>query len=256
MTNPAGRLDGRIAIVTGASRGIGLAIARRLVEEGAKVCITARGEEALAEAVAGLPDGSAISVAGKADDPEHRTAVLDAVHSAWGRLDILVNNAGINPAYGPMIDIDLAAARKITEVNILGTLAWIQAAYHDPRLGFSERGSVINLSSVTGDVPAPGIGFYGVSKAAVAHLTATLGAELGPGVRVNAVAPAVVKTKFAKALYEGKEDEVAAGYPMRRLGLPEDVAAAVAFLASDDASWITSQVLTIDGGLLSAGGTA
>ncbi|MYT21677.1 SDR family oxidoreductase, partial [Streptomyces sp. SID7760] len=123
--------------------------------------------------------------------------------------------------------------------------------------GFTERrGTVVNLSSVTGDTPAPGIGLYGVSKAAVSHLTRTLAVELGPQIRVNAVAPAVVKTRFAEALYEGREAEVAADYPLRRLGEPSDIASAVAFLASEDASWVTGHVLTVDGGLTVAGGTA
>jgi NAD(P)-dependent dehydrogenase (short-subunit alcohol dehydrogenase family) len=250
------RLDGRIAVVTGASRGIGLAIAQRLVTEGARVCITARKPEPLAEAAATMPEGSAISVPGQADDPEHRQAVLDQVSEKYGRLDILVNNAGINPAYGPLVDLDLAAARKILEVNLLGTLAWVQEAVRRTDIGFADRGCVVNLSSVTGDTPSPGIGMYGVSKAAVSHLTRTLAAELGPAVRVNAVSPAVVKTEFARALYEGKESETAADYPMKRLGSPDDVAAAVAYLVSDEASWVTGHVMTLDGGLHTTGGTA
>jgi NAD(P)-dependent dehydrogenase (short-subunit alcohol dehydrogenase family) len=256
MTAPITRLQDRVAIVTGASRGIGLGIAHRLVEEGAKVCITARTEQTLQEAVAEFPEGTAIYVAGKADDPTHRTEVLDTVASTFGRLDILVNNAGINPAYGPLIEIDETAARKIIEVNVLGELLWTRDAMARTDLGFAQRGAVVNLSSVTALVPTPGIGYYGVSKAANAQLTKTLAVELAPNIRVNAVAPAVVKTKFAKALYEGKEAEVSATYPMKRLGTPEDVAAAVAFLVSDDASWITGQTLVLDGGLLSAGGTA
>ena len=253
----ARRLDGKVAIVTGASRGIGLSITRRLVAEGAFVCITARKPEALNEAAAQFLKGTVIAVAGRADDPEHRLEVLDAVAEQFGGLDILVNNAGINPVYGKLMDLDLDAARKISEVNIFGTLGWIQDVFHHGSLHFAERGgSVINLSSVTGQVPSPGIGFYGISKAAVAHLTRTLAVEMGPRVRVNSVAPAVVKTRFAEALYEGREAEVAAQYPLGRLGAPEDVAAAVAFLASSDASWITGQVINLDGGLLSAGGTA
>ena len=251
------RLSGKTAIVTGASRGIGLAIAQRLAAEGARVCITARKPEALNEAVAQFPEGTAIAIAGKADDPEHRQQVFDTVFREFGGLDILINNAGINPVYGPLMELDLDGARKILEVNLLGTLAWIQGAYRHDGLGFAERrGNVVNLSSITGQVPSPGIGWYGVSKAAIAHLTRTLGVEMGPEIRVNAVAPAVVKTQFARALYEGKEGEVASGYPLARLGVPEDIAAAVAFLASDDASWITGQVVNLDGGLLSAGGTA
>ena len=118
-----GKLAGKAAIVTGASRGIGLAIAQRLVAEGARVCITARKAEALQEAVASMPAGSAIYVAGKADDADHRAAVMDRVAAEFGGLDILVNNAGINPFYGPAMDLDLGAARKLFEVNVIGTLA-------------------------------------------------------------------------------------------------------------------------------------
>ncbi|MCU1480947.1 MAG: 3-ketoacyl-ACP reductase [Subtercola sp.] len=251
------RLDGKVAIVTGASRGIGLAVAQRLVAEGAQVCITARKPEALEAVAAEFPDGTVIAIAGKADDAEHRASVLDTVAAEFGGLDILVNNAGINPVYGTLIDLDLAAARKIIEVNVLGNLAWAQGAFHHPGLAFAARsGCIVSVSSVTGQNPSPGIGFYGISKAAVAHLTRTLAVELGPQIRVNAVAPAVVKTRFAEALYEGKEAEVAAQYPLGRLGEPADIASAVAFLASNDASWITGQVINLDGGLLVAGGVA
>ncbi|MGM7671679.1 SDR family oxidoreductase [Microbacterium sp. A93] len=248
-------LAGRTALVTGASRGIGLAIAQRLVADGASVCVTARRSEPLEEAVAGL-GGRAIWVAGSADDPEHRREVFERITAEFGRLDILVNNAGINPVYGPLVDLDLDAARKILEVNVIGTLAWTQESV---RAGLGSQvtgGVVVNLSSVTGEVSSPGIGWYGVSKAAVSHLTRTLSVELAPRIRVNAVAPAVVKTRFARALYEGREEEVASAYPMGRLGAPEDVADAVAYLCSDGSAWITGQVLNVDGGLLNAGGTA
>ncbi|WP_243075437.1 SDR family oxidoreductase [Microbacterium sp. SS28] len=249
-------LSGRVAVVTGASRGIGLAIAHRLAAAGASVCITARRAEPLEEALAEFAPGTAIAVAGGADDPDHREDALVRTVAQFGGLDILVNNAGINPVYGPLRDLDLAAARKILEVNVVGTLAWTQAALAHGLGDGAAGGSVVNLSSVTGQTPAEGIGWYGISKAAVAHLTRTLAVELAPRVRVNAVAPAVVKTRFARALYEGREEEVASGYPLGRLGVPEDVAEAVAFLCGDGASWITGQVLTLDGGLLSAGGSA
>ncbi|MFG2821651.1 SDR family oxidoreductase [Kitasatospora sp. NPDC048365] len=251
------RFSGRTAVVTGASRGIGLAITEQLVSEGARVCITARKAGPLKEVAAAFPEGSVIAVAGKADDPEHRLEVFDTVAREFGGLDILVNNAGINPAYGPVAQLDLDVARKVLEVNVLATLAWIQGAVAHPGLRFAERcGSVVNLSSVTAETPAPGIGLYGVSKAAVSHLTRTLAAELGPLIRVNAVAPAVVKTQFAQALYEGREREAAEDYPMKRLGIPSDVASAVAYLASAESSWVTGHVLTVDGGLTVAGGTA
>lgn len=251
------RLKGKVALVTGASRGIGLAIARRIAAEGARVCITARHVEPLAQAAALFPEGSSIWLAGKADDPVHRREVLDAIAGTFGRLDILINNAGINPSFGTLLDLELDAARKIAEVNVIGTLAWVQDAVNDTRLGFAQhRGSIVNISSVTGQNPSPGIGFYGVSKAAISHLTRTLGVELGPEIRVNSVAPGVVKTRFAETLYSGKEAIVAAQYPLGRLGTPEDIAGVVAFLVSDDAAWITCQTLTVDGGLLAAGGQA
>ncbi|WP_449282055.1 SDR family oxidoreductase [Leucobacter sp.] len=251
-----GRFAGQVAIVTGASRGIGFAAAERLVGEGASVCLTARGVDELDEAVRSLPAGRAIGIAGKADDPEHRREVLDAVAGRWGGLDVLVNAAGANPAYGPLEDLDLGAARKTLEVNLLAPLAWTQEATRHPGLGFRRRrGRVVNLSSSTAATPAPGIGFYGVAKAALSHLTRTLAAELGPDIRVNAVAPAVVRTRFSAALYEEREEQVAAVYPLRRLGAPEDVAAAIAYLASADADWVTGRVLTLDGGLETVGGT-
>ncbi|MCC3275205.1 SDR family oxidoreductase [Arthrobacter sp. zg-Y20] len=251
------RLAGKTAVVTGASRGIGLAIARRFAAEGAKVLITARNIGPLKEAAAEFPEGSVLFLAGKSDDPDHRAEVLDTVARTWGTLDILVNNAGINPVYGPLTELDPEAARRILDVNVLGTLAWVQALCAHPALDFTGRGgSVLNLSSVSAQTPAHGIGFYGISKAAVEQLTRTLAMELAPSVRVNAMAPAVVKTQFARALYEGREEKVSSTYPLKRLGTPEDVAGAAAFLVSDDAAWVTGQVLNLDGGLLVAGGSA
>ncbi|HEX2175271.1 MAG TPA: SDR family oxidoreductase [Nocardioidaceae bacterium] len=247
------RLEGKVAIVTGASRGIGLGIAERLVAEGARVCVTARKQEALDEAAAALGGPEhAIAVAGKAHDTDHQADAVARTMDAFGRVDLLVNNTGINPVYGRLVDLDLDAARKIFEVNALAALSWVQQVH---KAWLSDNGgAVVNVSSVAGLKPAPGIGFYGATKAMLAHLTEELAVELGPDVRVNAVAPAVVKTKFATALYEGKEDEVSATYPLKRLGVPEDVAGAVAFLLSGDAAWITGQTLVIDGGITLTGG--
>lgn len=248
-------LEGRVAVVTGASRGIGLAVAEHLIAAGARVCLTARRRAALDEALAALPDGAAIAVAGGADDPAHREEAFARTAAEFGAPDILIANAGINPVFGPLADLDADAARKILDVNVVGTLGWVQAALRHG-LGAARPGAIVAVSSVTGDIPSPGIGWYGVSKAAVSHLTRTLAVELAPRVRVNAVAPAVVETRFAAALYKGREEEVAAQYPLGRYGRPDDVAEAVAFLVSDAAGWITGQVLTLDGGLLAAGGTA
>ncbi|WP_222852412.1 SDR family oxidoreductase [Streptomyces piniterrae] len=247
------RFAGRTAIVTGASRGIGLAVAERLVADGAKVVVTARKQEALDEAVAQLGGPEhAIGVAGHADDVDHQAEVLKRAIDTFGSADLLVNNTGINPTYGPMVELDLAAARKIVEVNCLAALSWVQQAHH---AWMKEHGgAVVNVSSVAGIRPAPGIGFYGASKAMLTHITQELAVELGPDIRVNAVAPAVVKTQFATALYDGREAEVAAAYPLKRLGVPEDIGSVVAFLLSDDAAWMTGQLLVVDGGVTLTGG--
>jgi NAD(P)-dependent dehydrogenase (short-subunit alcohol dehydrogenase family) len=257
------RFAGRVALVTGASRGIGLAVAARIVAEGGRVCLTARKEEGLRTAVDGVnaagagADGGvdgvrAIGVAGRADDESHQLSTVERVLAEFGRLDVLVNNTGINPAYGPLLELDTGAARKTLEVNVVAALSWVRVA-HRAYLG-EHGGAVVNVASVAGLRPASGIGFYGVSKAALIQLTAQLAVELAPRVRVNAVAPAVVKTRFATALFEGREEEVSRAYPMGRLGVPEDVASTVAYLASDDAAWVTGQTLVVDGGLTLAGG--
>jgi len=246
-------LKDRVAIVTGASRGIGLGIAAELVRQGARVCVTARGQEALDAAVAELggPD-VAIAVPGKSDDAGHQAEAVARTIAAFGSLDMLVNNTGINPVYGPISDVDPVAAAKILAVNVLAPLAWTRRA-RDAWMG-EHGGSVVNISSVAGVRPSPGIGMYGVSKAALIRLTTELAVELGPRIRVNAVAPAIVKTQFATVLYEGREEQVAAAYPLKRLGVPEDIAGAVAFLLSDQASWITGQTLVLDGGVTLTGG--
>jgi NAD(P)-dependent dehydrogenase (short-subunit alcohol dehydrogenase family) len=243
------RFAGRVALITGASRGIGLAIAERIVTEGGSVVITGRTQETLDAAVAGLreraggrPD-AATAVAGRADDPDHRADVFAHVADRHGRLDHLVNNAGINPAYGPLAGIDIEAARKILEVNVIGSLEWSRAG-----VAAGLQRSIVNIASIAGVAASSGIAFYGVSKAALINLTAQLANELAPALRVNAVAPAVVKTKFARALYEGREEQASAAYPLGRLGEPADVAGPVAFLLSDDAAWITGRTLVIDGG--------
>jgi 3-oxoacyl-[acyl-carrier protein] reductase len=247
------RFSGKTAIVTGASRGIGLAIAERLVADGAKVVITARKQEALDEAVATLGGSEfAIGVAGRADDVEHQTETVAKAIETFGSADLLVNNAGINPAYGPLMDIDVDAARKITEVNCIAAVSWTKAV-HSAWMK-EHGGAIVNIASVSGVRPAPGIAYYGASKAMLIHLTEELAVELAPSIRVNCVAPAVVKTRFAGALYEGREAEVSSLYPLKRLGEPEDISGVVAFLLSQDSAWITGQNIVIDGGVTLTGG--
>ena len=248
-------LAGKVALVTGASRGIGLGIAQRLVDEGARVCLTARKPEALEEAVATLggPD-HAIAVAGKADDAEHRADAVRRTIETFGSLDFLVNNAGINPVLSMLVDIDLGAARKIVEVNALGALAWAQEAYG---AWMAEHGgAIVNISSLGALRPSPGIGMYNTSKAALIHLTRQLANELGR-TRVVGIAPGLVKTDFAKVLVDNFGESLERGLPTRRLGEPEDIANLAVFLASDKASWITGETYVIDGGagVRGSGGT-
>lgn len=209
-------LKGKTAIVTGASRGIGLAVAQRLVADGAHVVITGRKQEALDEAVATLGGrDNAMAVAGNAADGEHRASVVAAAVATYGSVDLLVNNTGINPIYGSLLDVDSAVAAKMVDTNVLATIAWVKAC--SGAWMRAHGGAVVNVSSVAGLSPSPGIGWYGATKAMLSRVTAELAVELAPEIRVNAVAPAVVKTKFAGALYEGREDKVAASYPLKRL---------------------------------------
>jgi NAD(P)-dependent dehydrogenase (short-subunit alcohol dehydrogenase family) len=244
----AQRFHGKTAIVTGASRGIGLGIAHQLVSEGARVVITARHGEVLEKAADELGGSShAIAVPGRADDLEHQARAVAAAIEHFGSLDILVNNTGINPVFGPLVETDLGAARKIIEVNCVAALSWVQHAY---RAWMHEHGgSVLNMGSASGVQHPPGVGFYGASKAMLTYITAQLALELGPGIRVNGIAPAIVKTSFAVPLYEGKEDEIAATYPLKRLGETQDIAQFAAFLLSDEASWLTGQTYIADGGV-------
>lgn len=239
------RLDGKVALVTGASKGIGLAIAQEMAASGAKVMLSSRKLDAL-EAAAATIDGETEVFAANAGDPDAAAACVSATVERFGAVDILVNNAATNPYYGPAIDIDLSRYDKTFQVNVRGMFVWCQEVH---RASMAERGgSIVNLASVGGMVAEPGIGIYNTSKAAVIHLTHTLAAELGPGVRVNAIAPGLVKTDMARALWEGREEAIAKHLPMRRIGEPADIAHATVFLASDAASWITGQTIVVDGG--------
>jgi NAD(P)-dependent dehydrogenase (short-subunit alcohol dehydrogenase family) len=244
--------DRPVAIVTAASRGIGLAAALALARDGFRVTITARKEPALQAAAAELGGaGDVLAVAGNSGDAAHRQAVVASTLQRFGRVDVLVNNAGINPAVGPLAGMDLGAVRKILDVNLVGTLGWIQEAH--AQWMAEHGGAIVNVGSTAGVTPQPMIGAYGISKAAVAFLTQQLSSELGPRVRVNAVAPAVVRTRFGSPLFDGREEAVAAAYPLRRIGEPEDVAEAILYLATARSAWMTGQLIVLDGGLLANG---
>ncbi|WP_305094991.1 SDR family oxidoreductase [Prescottella sp. R16] len=248
-------LQGRTALVTGASRGIGEAIAAELLGRGANVVVTARKPDPLEEAAARLRglghDGRVLAVPGNSGDREHRHDAVARAVAEFGSLDVLINNTGINPVFGALMDADLDAVRKIFDVNVVAALGFVQEAY---RVWMSEHGgAVVNLASVAGIRSSGVIAAYGASKAALIRLTEELAWQLGPGIRVNAVAPGVVKTKFAAALVAAGEDQVSSMYPMQRFGSPEDVARLVGFLVSDAASWITGETVRVDGGLLATG---
>lgn len=246
---------GKTALVSGASRGIGKAVAAALLSGGANVVITARKAQPLeqaAEELRGLGHpGRVVAVAGNTADAAARARAVAAALSEFGSLEILVNNTGINPVFGPLAEADLAAVSKIFETNVVAALGYAQEAL---RAGMRERGgAIVNVASVAGLRSTGVLGAYGASKAALIRLTEELAWELAPKVRVNAVAPGVVKTQFASAIYTADEQAATRPYPMQRLGSPEDVAALVAFLASDDAAWITGEVVRVDGGLLATG---
>ncbi|MFE1578948.1 SDR family oxidoreductase [Streptomyces fradiae] len=243
---------GRVALVTGGSRGIGYGIAEALVARGDRVCVTGRGEEALKAAVKRLGPDRAVYVAGKAHDEAHQAIAVERTMEAFGRVDYLVNNAGTNPVFGPMAELDLNVARKVYETNVISALGFAQQTW---RAWQKENGgAIVNIASVAGVAASPFVGAYGMSKAAMINLTLQLAHEFAPIVRVNAIAPAVVKTKFAEALYEGREAEAAAAYPLGRLGVPADIGGAAAFLTSGESGWITGQTLVVDGGIfLNAG---
>ena len=243
------RLDGRVALVTGGTRGIGRAIVEAYVAAGAAVCVLARKPDELEETERTVRElgGTIVTVAGSAGEPDVIEEAVARCVGELGGLDILVNNAATNPAFGPMIETEPAKVRKVLEVNLEGALLLCQSAW---RAWMREHGGVIlNVASVGGLKPSPFIGIYNASKAALVLMTRQLALELGPKVRVNALAPGLVKTHMARALWETDEEGIAARHPMRRIGAPDDVAGAALYLASDTAAWLTGAVLVIDGGL-------
>ena len=248
------RLDGKVALVTGASKGIGKAIATAYAAAGADVMISSRKIEALEEArteivdAAGKSGGQVDVFAANAGDVEAAAACVGATVERFGAVDILVNNAATNPYMGPTIDIDPPRWDKTVQVNLSAPLFWSQAAW---RASMSERGgSIVNISSIGGVSVDTSIGNYNVTKAALIHQTKMLAKELAPKVRVNAIAPGLVKTDMARALWEADEEGMARFVPLKRLGEPTDIANAALFLVSDAGSWICGHTLVVDGGML------
>ena len=246
------RVDGRVALVTGASRGIGEAVATEFLASGAAgVVITGRKQAGLEGAVERIDGGERlVAIAGGADDPEHVRRAVEETISRFGSCDILVNNAATNPVAGNIVDIDLGAVDKTWAVNQRGPLMFAREVWS--RWMQDHGGAIVNVASVGGMEPGPLLGAYNVSKAALIFMTRQLAFEMAPKVRVNAVAPGIVKTRFSRLLWEMNEEAAAGLHPLHRLGEVGDVAAAVLFLVSDAASWITGVTIPVDGGVTGA----
>jgi NAD(P)-dependent dehydrogenase (short-subunit alcohol dehydrogenase family) len=244
-------LTGRRALVTGASRGIGLAVATALAQRGAAVAITSRKPDNLAVAAGQLQSTRADvrSFVCHQGDPESVSQLFALLDQEAFTPDIVVINAATNPVYGPLMDLDLDAWRKILDVNLTGALLTAQTAAR--RMLPQRRGCIVFMASIAGLDPLPGLGAYSVSKAGLLGLMRALAKELGPsGIRVNAVAPGLIETRFSAALFQDRAayERIIGHTPLRRHGQPDDIAGAVVFLASDAAAYITGQVLIVDGG--------
>ena len=245
-------LTGKVAIVTGSTKGIGKAIAERLAEHGAKVAISSRKPnacDAVAAAINEKHPGAAISVPANISSKDDLRRLVDETRKAFGRIDILVCNAASNPYYGPMSGLPDEAFHKILDNNIVSNHWLIHMVA--PEMVERRDGAIIIVSSVGGLRGTPVLGAYAISKAADMQLARNLAQELSPhNIRVNCIAPGLVKTDFARALWDTPEAEVrsSAHTPLRRLGEPDDIAGAAVYLASRAGSWTTGQTLVIDGG--------
>ena len=243
-------LDGKVALVTGASKGIGKAIAAGLAESGASVMMVSRKLDQL-EAAAAEIDGETAVYAGNAGDIEGAKACVAATIERFGSVDILVNNAATNPYYGPTLGVDEARFDKTFQVNLKGPLYWAREVYEQSMR--ANPGVIINIASVGGLRTEGALGVYNLTKAALIHMTRQLAHELGPN-RVVGIAPGLVDTDFAAVLVENFGDSLSAAMPLKRIGQPEDIANLAVFLASDKASWITGDTYVIDGGAGVRGG--
>jgi NAD(P)-dependent dehydrogenase (short-subunit alcohol dehydrogenase family) len=246
-------LTGKVAVVTGSSRGIGLAIAAALAEHGAKVVISSRKQDACDEVAHAINaqhgDERAIAVAANISSKDDLQKLVDEARKAFGRIDVLVCNAASNPYYGPMAGISDEQFRKILENNVIAN-HWLIAMVA-PKMLERGEGSIIIVSSIGGLTSSTMIGAYNISKAADFQLARNLAAEFGPkGVRVNCIAPGLVKTDFARALWENPDTLklVTKGTPLRRIGEPHEIAGAAVYLASPASTFMTGQAMIVDGG--------
>lgn len=258
---------GLTAIVTGGTRGIGHATALQLAASGANVVITGRKPETVVPAAEELqaaarkqnPDaGRVIGIAAHVADPEAAKKACSQAVEEFGRLDVLINNAGTNPAFGPVHKQSAEIMAKVFQINTIGQVIWTSAAI-EAGLGKaagtdttdrSPAGAVVNVSSIGALSMEDYIGVYNASKAALLHLTKQMARELAPRIRVNSISPGVVRTKLSEALWKENEDSTSTLIPAGRIGEPEDIADAIAFLAAPTSSWLTGENLVVDGGML------
>ena len=232
----------KTVLITGGSRGIGLASALRFSKEGWNVYITSRKKENLQAVLNVHPELK--GYVAKADDLAAASTTCKAIVDETGSLDVLINNAGTNPSAGSILEVELSAIQKTWDVNLMGPLMWSREAV---KVGIKD--SILNVCSVGGIKPSHFMGAYNVSKAGLIYMTKQLAMELAPEIRVNGIAPAVVKTKLSEMLWADEETSSNL-HALKRLGEPEDISNLIYFLSSDEASWITGEVVTIDGGFL------
>jgi len=244
-------LDGRVALVAGAGRGIGSSVAEALAEQGATVVLSSRKQADLDDEAARIntrfPE-RAVGIAAHAGRPDDLQHLVDEAMNRFARIDILVNNAATNPYYGPMLGAELPAWDKTFEVNLRGIFILTKLVYAASME--QHGGAIVNVASIGGLRPGLGLGVYNITKAGVIMFTRQLARELGGKVRVNAVAPGLIKTRFAEGLWSNEAilDRVVTSNPMGRIGVPDEIAGAVVFLVSDAASYVNGEVLVIDGG--------
>lgn len=244
-------LEGKVAIITGASKGIGKSIAEALAQSGAKVVVSSRKQEAVDAVAAELKkQGSqTLAIAAHMGEMNDIKDLVEKTQAHFGGIDIIVNNAASNPVFGPVSETDESAFDKIIDVNLKGPFILCKTAY--PQMKKRGGGSVINISSIEGLSPSPGLGIYSVSKASLIMLTKAMAREWGgDNIRVNAICPGLIKTKFSRALWENESilNHFISRMPIQRIGMPEDIAGLALFLASDAAAYCTGGVYVADGG--------
>ncbi len=245
-------LEGKVALVTGASKGIGESISRFFAANGAKVIINSRKQEELDKvALSIIEDGGICTgIAANAGDISACKVLVEKSIALYGGIDILVNNAASNPVFGPVVDCEVWAFDKIMNVNVKAPFELGKLVY--PIMKARGGGSVINISSIAGNTPDPGLGMYSVSKAALNMLTKVTAKEWGQdGIRVNAICPGLIKTKFSEALWQDEKwlNRFVKQAPIARMGSVEEIAALALYLASSASGYCTGTIFTADGGV-------